>query len=77
MLLAAITFASKKMFLKRWAVLIATYRHASGEDNDLSYKITKSGWRIYFQRKAIVDHYHPTHVVQYLKEQFRHGFWRA
>jgi glycosyltransferase involved in cell wall biosynthesis len=52
------------------------YRNASGEDNDLSYKIIRSGWRIYFQRKALVDHYHPTRVVKYLKEQFRHGFWR-
>jgi len=53
------------------------YRTASGEDNDLSYKITSSGWRIYFERKALVDHYHPTQVVKYLKEQFRHGFWRV
>ena len=52
------------------------YRHASGEDNDLSYKIVQSGWRIFFKRKALVDHYHPTIVVKYLKEQFRHGFWR-
>jgi glycosyltransferase involved in cell wall biosynthesis len=53
------------------------YRRASGEDNDLSYKITGSGWRIYFQRKALVDHYHPAKLVKYLKEQFRHGFWRV
>ena len=52
----------------------AAYRNASGEDNDLSYKITKAGWRIYFKRKALVDHYHPTRVVKYLREQFRHGF---
>jgi len=52
------------------------YRRASGEDNDLSYKITQSGWRIYFQRKALVDHHHPTRVFKYLKEQFQHGFWR-
>ncbi|MBF0504727.1 MAG: glycosyltransferase [Candidatus Omnitrophica bacterium] len=53
------------------------YRMASGEDNDLSYKIIKAGWLIYFQRKAVVDHYHPTEVNRYLKEQFRHGFWRV
>jgi glycosyltransferase involved in cell wall biosynthesis len=53
------------------------YRAASGEDNDLSYKIVQSGWRIFFQRKAFVDHYHPTLVAKYLKEQFRHGFWRV
>jgi len=53
------------------------YRFASGEDNDLSYKIRRSGWRIYFQRKALVDHYHPVRVFKYLNEQFRHGFWRV
>jgi glycosyltransferase involved in cell wall biosynthesis len=53
------------------------YRHASGEDNDLSYKIRALGWQIYFQRKALVDHHHPTRVAKYLKEQFRHGFWRV
>jgi glycosyltransferase involved in cell wall biosynthesis len=53
------------------------YRRASGEDNDLSYKILKSGYRIYFVKDALVDHYHPTSIRKYLKEQFRHGFWRA
>ena len=52
------------------------YRRASGEDNDLSYKLIRSGRRIYFQRKALVDHYHPTLVFKYLEEQYRHGFWR-
>ena len=53
------------------------YRRASGEDNDLSYKIFKTGQRIYFQRQALVDHRHPTQVSRYLQEQFRHGFWRV
>ena len=53
------------------------YRRASGEDNDLSYKIVQSGSWIYFQRKALVDHYHTTKVFKYLKEQFYHGFWRV
>ncbi len=52
------------------------YRRASGEDNDLSYKIVRFGPRILFQRQALVDHYHPTRVVKYLKEQFHHGYWR-
>ncbi len=53
------------------------YRRASGEDNDLSYKILKKGHRIFFAKDALVDHYHTTSVRKYLKEQFRHGFWRA
>jgi glycosyltransferase involved in cell wall biosynthesis len=54
-----------------------TYTHASGEDNDLSYKILKTGHTIFFERRSRVDHHHPTSLRKYLREQFRHGFWRA
>ena len=53
------------------------YRQASGEDNDLSYRIIKKGWRIAFRPQAKVAHYHPERVWRYLLEQYRHGFWRA
>lgn len=53
------------------------YRRASGEDNDLSYKILKGGHRIYFSKQSLVDHYHTTEVSKYLKEQYRHGVWRV
>lgn len=53
------------------------YRNASGEDNDLSYKIINGGYVIYFNRQALVDHVHPTEVGRYLNEQARHGFWRV
>jgi glycosyltransferase involved in cell wall biosynthesis len=53
------------------------YRRASGEDNDLSYRIIKKGWRIAFKPQAKVGHYHPERVWKYLLEQYRHGFWRA
>jgi len=53
------------------------YRTASGEDNDLSYKILSAGHRIYFARDARVKHHHPSDVKKYLREQFNHGFWRV
>ncbi len=53
------------------------YRRASGEDNDLSYRIIKTGWRIAFRPQAKVAHYHPERLWQYLMQQYRHGFWRA
>jgi glycosyltransferase involved in cell wall biosynthesis len=55
----------------------SAYRRASGEDNDLSYRIIKEGWRIAFRPQARVAHYHPEKVWKYLLEQYRHGFWRA
>jgi len=70
-------FCVKKEVFEGVGGFNTVYRNASGEDNDLSYKIIAAGWRIYFDRKALVDHYHTAHVVKYLKEQYRHGFWRA
>jgi glycosyltransferase involved in cell wall biosynthesis len=52
------------------------YRFASGEDNDLSYRIRKAGYRLRFLRKARVGHHHTDRLMKYLREQYRHGFWR-
>ena len=53
------------------------YRFASGEDNDLSYKILKAGYQIYFEKESVVDHFHTEQFNKYLFEQFRHGYWRT
>jgi glycosyltransferase involved in cell wall biosynthesis len=53
-----------------------SYKRASGEDNDLSYRILKMGWRIAFMPEARVAHHHPERLWKYLKDQARHGFWR-
>ncbi len=66
----------KEVFLKAGG-FDPVYRFASGEDNDLSYKILKAGYKIYFEKTALVDHYHTEDMRQYFKEQYRHGFWRA
>lgn len=54
-----------------------SYRSASGEDNDLSYKIIARGYKIYFAKNALVDHFHTEDLNKYLREQYRHGFWRV
>jgi glycosyltransferase involved in cell wall biosynthesis len=53
------------------------FLHASGEDNDLSYQVLAKGWRIYFEKSALVDHFHPVRLRRYLYEQYRHGYWRV
>jgi glycosyltransferase involved in cell wall biosynthesis len=53
------------------------YKKASGEDNDLSYKILKHGHKILFDREALVAHYHRESLWRYLNDQYTHGFWRA
>lgn len=69
-------FAIKKQTFDAVGGFNTAYRCASGEDNDLSYRLLAQGNRIFFERKALVDHYHTTRVAKYLSEQFRHGFWR-
>ncbi|MFA5088232.1 MAG: glycosyltransferase [Candidatus Omnitrophota bacterium] len=53
------------------------YRNASGEDNDLSYRVRQAGYRIYFAKNALVMHYHTSSLRKYLFEQYRHGVWRV
>ncbi|MDO8125614.1 MAG: glycosyltransferase [Candidatus Brocadiales bacterium] len=54
-----------------------TFLQASGEDNDLSYRIKKAGYNIIFDNKALVAHYHRDSLYRYLKDQYIHGYWRA
>ncbi|MCC6486943.1 MAG: glycosyltransferase [Candidatus Hydrogenedentes bacterium] len=54
-----------------------SFRAASGEDNDLSYRLRDMGGRLCFAHDAVVRHYHPTRLWPYLKAQARHGFWRV
>ncbi|MFA6243279.1 MAG: glycosyltransferase [Candidatus Hydrogenedentales bacterium] len=52
------------------------FRAASGEDNDLSYRLLDAGGKLRFARDAVVCHYHPTRFGRYMRTQMRHGFWR-
>jgi GT2 family glycosyltransferase len=70
-------FAIRKNVFDQVGGFNMSYRFASGEDNDLSYKIISAGHKIYFKKDALVNHVHTSQVRKYLKEQYRHGFWRA
>lgn len=52
------------------------FKAASGEDNDLAYRLADRGNRLRFTRDAVVKHYHPQRLLPYLRTQSRHGFWR-
>jgi len=54
----------------------ASFRSASGEDNDLAYRLQDVGGRLRFTREAVVAHHHPTRLWPYLRTQARHGYWR-
>ena len=53
-----------------------SYRRASGEDNDLGYRVLKLGFTIAFVPGALVGHLHTVRSRKYLREQYTHGYWR-
>lgn len=53
-----------------------SFLRASGEDNDLAYRLQDEGGTLHFASAARVAHYHPTKLLPYLRTQMRHGFWR-
>jgi glycosyltransferase involved in cell wall biosynthesis len=54
-----------------------SYRRASGEDTDLSYRLLEAGLELRFVPEALVEHRHPNRFWRYLRTQLRHGFWRV
>lgn len=68
--------AIKKEVLEKLNGFDDNYRRASGEDNDLSYRMLKAGFTIDFHPEALVDHLHQESIFRYLKEQARHGYYR-
>ncbi|MFH1587675.1 MAG: glycosyltransferase [Candidatus Diapherotrites archaeon] len=49
---------------------------ASGEDPDLSFKISKKKYKLVFNPKAKVYHQHPTSMLEYLYTKFYRAYWR-
>jgi len=70
-------FGIRKEVFEKVGGFDTTYRYASGEDNDLAYRLLKAGCRILFEPKSLVDHIHTSSVKKYLHEQYRHGYWRV
>jgi glycosyltransferase involved in cell wall biosynthesis len=53
-----------------------SFARASGEDNDLAYRLRDAGGVLRFVPEARVAHYHPAALWPYLRTQMRHGYWR-
>jgi glycosyltransferase involved in cell wall biosynthesis/tetratricopeptide (TPR) repeat protein len=75
--LGSYNMSVRKDILRQVGGFDETYRMASGEDNDLSYKIHQAGYVLIFDKEAKVRHYHPEDLLRYLRSQFWHGFWRV
>lgn len=68
--------AVRKTVLEEVGGLDESYPKASGEDWDMTYKISRK-YKIIFVSEAIVGHYHPDDLWWYTKNQVRRGFDRV
>jgi cellulose synthase/poly-beta-1,6-N-acetylglucosamine synthase-like glycosyltransferase len=66
----------KDIFLK-FGGFDESFPIASGEDPELSFRISKAGYKMFFQPKAYVYHRHPDSLKKFLKQQFWRGYWRV
>jgi len=66
----------KDIFLK-FGGFDESFPIASGEDPELSFRISKAGYKMVFQSKAYVYHRHPDTLWKFLKQQFWRGYWRV
>lgn len=66
----------KKIFLKENG-FDEDFPKASGEDPELSFKIAKTGFKLVFNKNAVVNHIHETSLVKYLKTKFYRAYWRV
>jgi len=53
------------------------YRHAAGEDHELSFRLARAGHIFRFVPEAVVYHQHVESVSQYARRKFRIGYWKA
>ncbi|MBU1852497.1 MAG: glycosyltransferase [Candidatus Omnitrophica bacterium] len=65
----------KKGILEELDGFNENYLSSSAEDSELSYRIIAKGYKIYFEKRAKVLHFHEESLCRYLKQQFRRAFW--
>ncbi len=53
------------------------FPEASGEDPELSFRLSKAGHRMVFNPRAMVYHSHPDTLGKYLRQKFGRAVWRV
>ena len=70
-------FATANVAFRRSALDRASGRfwdEPTGEDVDLSLRVQKSGYRLYFAKEAVVRHMHRVALESHLKQWYGYGF---
>jgi cellulose synthase/poly-beta-1,6-N-acetylglucosamine synthase-like glycosyltransferase len=74
--LASYSVAYRTSIFRAFNGFDTSFRIASGEDPELSFRMKKAGHKLIFNPNAVVKHPHPETLYSYLKQQFYRGFWR-
>jgi glycosyltransferase involved in cell wall biosynthesis len=53
------------------------YPSASVEDQEFSFRLAEQGYRLVFNRYAVVYHQHPETLAAYVKRKFNIGYWKV
>ena len=75
--LGSFNVAYRKDILVKTGGFDESFKMASAEDNDLSYRVKNLKYKLVFDNNIKVSHFHPEKLGNYLKSQFWHGFWRV
>jgi len=65
----------KREILEELAGFNESYLTSSAEDSELSYRMVKRGYRVYFERRSIALHFHEKDIWKYLWKQFARSAW--
>jgi len=47
------------------------------EDQELSFRVAESGYRMIFVQDAVVEHLHPSTLWAYVRKKFSIGYWKV
>lgn len=66
----------RELFLK-FQGFDESFPSASGEDPELSFRLSEAGHKMVFNPKAVVCHQHPDTLGKYLRQKFNRARWRV
>ena len=75
--LGSFNFAVRRAAFEQVGGFDESFTQASGEDNDLAYRLHDIGAAFAYAPGAVVAHHHPERLGPYLRTQARHGYWRV
>ena len=54
-----------------------SFKVPSVEDQELSFRLARKGYRLVFEPSAVVYHYHDRNLSEYLHRKYVIGYWKA